>query len=259
MQCKKGDLDLARPGDGRWRVEWTPVDCAVGGSFFQYAFEGSNSFYLKVRVLNARIPTAMMSAEVGGIYQNMTATRDNAFILSVGGPFAFPMNVQLTSVQGDVVDDMLASGMGTVQGSAQFPPTQGLGAVNLTPSAQAGIESGQVGQVQACNVTLEAFSACGGTNLGVGDAQIPGSCCPEGFSCVRQNSYYHQCVQGGAPAPSSGMEPGSGMEAPVTAPASEGAPSSPPPLPQASVLCQLVQDLLHVPNLAKTCKWSVPA
>ena len=238
----------------------------MGAGKFHYAFEGSNDFYLKIRVLNARVPTATMTAEVGGIYQSMTPTPDNSFLLTQGGPFAFPLKVQLTSIQGDVVDDTIPTGpKGSVQGNAQYPSTPGFDQVNTTPSEGADVQSATPGQVTQCNVTLEPFSQCGGANLGIGDMQIPGSCCPDGFSCVRQNRYYFQCLSdnANAPAPGTGMEipttapaPGSGMETPATAPAAQEAPNL-PPLPQSSVLCQLVQDLLNVPNLASTCRWSI--
>ncbi len=264
-ECKKGDLDLNRPGDGRWRGSWTPVECAVGDSKFQYAFEGSNPFYLKVRVLNARVPTHTMTAIIAGKPQNMTPTQDNAFLLTGGGPFSFPLPVQLTSVQGSTVTDTIPRGpTGTAQGSAQYPPT-GLDKVDTTSSTGASVQGETVGSVQTCNVTLEPFSACGGINVGVGDAQIPGSCCPDGFVCVRQQRFYWQCLETALnndtspspPLPLGGEARPSSVIAPAQAPAGQEAPGLQPSssVGKSPVVCQLVQELLDVPSLAATCNW----
>lgn len=252
-ECKTGDLDLDRPGDGRWRISWTPVECAVGLSTFQFAFEGSNSYYLKIKILNARVPTASMAAEVHGVYQSMTPTQDNAFTLSDGGPFQFPLKLQLTSIQGDMVDDTLSAGPpSTVQGTAQYPPTSGLANVNTASATGASVQDATPGQVQTCNVSLEAYSQCGGQSLdGLGDEVIPGSCCPYGFSCVRQNAWYYQCLEINQPT----VAPGSGVEAPMTAPAAQEAPSLPPVPGSPFVVCSLVQELLNVPSLAASCAW----
>ena len=53
-----GALDQASVGDGRWGIAWTPVQCPVGTgrntSHFFYSFQGSNPWYLKLQVANAR-------------------------------------------------------------------------------------------------------------------------------------------------------------------------------------------------------------
>lgn len=258
-ECVMGDLDLARPGDGRWGITWTPLDCAVGDSTFQYAFEGSNDFYLKVRVLNGRLPTRAMAAKVGGAYVPLTATQDNAFLLTSGGPFTFPLEVQLTSVQGSMVDDVIARGpQGSVQGAQQYPPSA-LGRVDTTSQQGAGIQSLTPGAVQTCNVTLEAFSACGGIDVGVGDAVIPGGCCPDGFACVRQNPFYFQCLPEAITSPGPVTPPS--YLAPLTAPAAAQAPAaeaspSTAVRGQHPILCQLVQELLDMPALRQSCGWA---
>ena len=40
-ECRYGDLDLQWSGDGRWRIEWEPVQCPTGGSNFKYGFQGA--------------------------------------------------------------------------------------------------------------------------------------------------------------------------------------------------------------------------
>ncbi len=53
-----GALDQASPGDGRWTILWTPVQCPVGvgraASPFFYSFQGSNPWYLKLQIANTR-------------------------------------------------------------------------------------------------------------------------------------------------------------------------------------------------------------
>ncbi len=56
--CRTGALDQASPGDGRWTILWTPVQCPVGvgraASPFFYSFQGSNPWYLKLQIANTR-------------------------------------------------------------------------------------------------------------------------------------------------------------------------------------------------------------
>lgn len=53
-ECKAGDLDQEIAGDGRWKIEWHPVQCAVGSTPFVYSFQGSNPYYIKMQVSNHR-------------------------------------------------------------------------------------------------------------------------------------------------------------------------------------------------------------
>ena len=49
-ECYSGDLDQELPGDGRWIVEWEPVQCNVGYTPFVYSFQGSNGYFMKFQV-----------------------------------------------------------------------------------------------------------------------------------------------------------------------------------------------------------------
>ena len=49
-----GDVDLAVDGDGRWDIEIRGVQCPVGNTAIQYWFQGSNEWYLKLQIRNAR-------------------------------------------------------------------------------------------------------------------------------------------------------------------------------------------------------------
>ncbi len=53
-ECKTGDLDQEKAGDGRWKIEWHPVQCAVGSTPFVYSFQGSNPYYIKMQISNHR-------------------------------------------------------------------------------------------------------------------------------------------------------------------------------------------------------------
>ena len=49
-ECYTGDLDQELPGDGRWIIEWEPVQCNVGYTPFIYSFQGSNGYFMKFQV-----------------------------------------------------------------------------------------------------------------------------------------------------------------------------------------------------------------
>ena len=53
-ECKTGDLDQELPGDGRWKISWTPVQCAVGNTPFVYSFQASSAYYIKLQISNHR-------------------------------------------------------------------------------------------------------------------------------------------------------------------------------------------------------------
>lgn len=45
---------MAQNGDGRWQINWYPVQCNVTNTPFYYSFQGSNTWYLKMQVANTR-------------------------------------------------------------------------------------------------------------------------------------------------------------------------------------------------------------
>ena len=49
-ECYSGDLDQELAGDGRWIIEWEPVQCNVGYTPFVYSFQGSNGYFMKFQV-----------------------------------------------------------------------------------------------------------------------------------------------------------------------------------------------------------------
>ena len=60
-ECLAGSLDQEINGDGRWTIQWYPVQCAVGTTPLVYSFQGSNAYYIKMQISNHRwaaLPTA---------------------------------------------------------------------------------------------------------------------------------------------------------------------------------------------------------
>ena len=53
-ECLAGSLDQEINGDGRWTIEWYPVQCAVGTTPLVYSFQGSNAYYIKMQISNHR-------------------------------------------------------------------------------------------------------------------------------------------------------------------------------------------------------------
>ena len=125
-ECQTGDLDIATPGDGRWTIQWHAVPCDVGSSSFQYSFQNSNPWFVKLGITNTRVPPASVELSIDGQYASMQRTIDNYFVLSSGTPVAFPASVRVTSIMGDTVEDIIeAVTASPVQGKAQFPARGG--------------------------------------------------------------------------------------------------------------------------------------
>ncbi|KAK9811457.1 hypothetical protein WJX72_004232 [[Myrmecia] bisecta] len=159
-ECAPGSIEQRTPGNGRWKVHWHPVQCAVGMSPFAYAFQASSPFYIKMTVVNTRVPVAAMRVKFSGMtsFAAMTKTSDNYFVLVSTSALEFPATLQLTSVLNDTVIDVLPAGTGVG-----------------TPCGGRGSTCAEVGQCV--------------------DALWNGACCPAGFSCERQNEWYWQCTK----------------------------------------------------------------
>lgn len=79
-ECRRGDVDLSKGGDGRWAVNWKFVPCPNNDASF--VFEGSNNFYKKIQVRGLRYPAAMMF--IAG--RKAERSQDNFFIAHGGFP-----------------------------------------------------------------------------------------------------------------------------------------------------------------------------
>jgi expansin (peptidoglycan-binding protein) len=136
-ECAFGSLDLAVNGDGRWDISWKAVPCPVGNSKVTYVLEGSNAFFLKVRVANTPIPLRALDVFVGGRFVAAQKTQDNAWQVSAG-QMAVPLLVRMTSIANEVLNDTLPSVTTNdvlFQGSVQFGA--GNAATTQAPTTQA--------------------------------------------------------------------------------------------------------------------------
>lgn len=65
-----GDLDVARPGDGRWPLSWRVVDCPVIPGGPRLFLVGSHAWYVKAQVRNVARPVAWV--RIGGVAARRT-------------------------------------------------------------------------------------------------------------------------------------------------------------------------------------------
>lgn len=88
-ECKRGDLDLSKIGDGRWNIKWRFIPCPKND--LQLKFEGSNDYYKKIQVRGLKYPARSMKIDgKAGIRAN-----DNFFVSHEG---KFPQKGLITVV-----------------------------------------------------------------------------------------------------------------------------------------------------------------
>ncbi|XP_059142651.1 expansin-YoaJ-like [Physella acuta] len=105
-ECKEGDVDLALNGDGRWDVTIRAVQCPVGASTIQYTFQGSNPWYLKLQIRNARIPITGVQVRRSDQWVTMNHSADGYWILSDGVPMPDgQFDIRLTAANGQDLYD----------------------------------------------------------------------------------------------------------------------------------------------------------
>jgi len=107
-ECKTGDLDLAKSGDGRWKINWVAVDCPVRGGL-QYIFQGSNAWYWKIQVMNHRIPVkAVQFRGKDNKWYSGKRTADNFWNPPGGFQYpSFPASVRVQGVNDQWVNDVV--------------------------------------------------------------------------------------------------------------------------------------------------------
>ncbi|CAC5426364.1 exlX [Mytilus coruscus] len=115
-ECLAGSVDLAENGDGRWEVEIQAVQCPVGNTKLEYKFQGSNPWYLKLQVRNARIPVTRLSLwqPKSQRWAAMQHTSDGFWLMGPG-PFEkpvhpsvhAPLKMKLTAANGVVIEDQI--------------------------------------------------------------------------------------------------------------------------------------------------------
>eukprot|EP01125_Pyxidicula_operculata_P022273 TRINITY_DN900_c0_g2_i2.p1 TRINITY_DN900_c0_g2~~TRINITY_DN900_c0_g2_i2.p1 ORF type:complete len:960 (-),score=228.16 TRINITY_DN900_c0_g2_i2:22-2625(-) len=140
--CPSGGVDLSASKDGVWDISWKAVDCPVGNTYLQYMWEGSHEYYIKLQVINHRIPISNVEFQVGGNWYTGVRTDDNHWNAPSSGfpyPFTLPLTVRVTGINNEAVIDrvpqiaatgVIVNGMNNVQfssvrasGSPPTPPT----------------------------------------------------------------------------------------------------------------------------------------
>ena len=235
-ECKPGDCDLAINGDGRWLGRYTPVQCAVGETAFQYSFQGSNPYYIKLSITNTRVPIASVQLLTGGSYVTLQRTVDNYFQLFSGLPVAFPAQVRVTSIFGDVVQDTINTQSVTgppVTGKAQFPlnpaystvgtPVSGTPnttstapaptTIQVPPTTTQSTPTSTSAPTSSSSGVLKAYDQCGGSGGTCSshicvDGTWSDTTCPADYSCKRISQYYFQCQPGTNTATVEGLPQG---------------------------------------------------
>eukprot|EP00878_Enallax_costatus_P008465 GHUV01008849.1.p1 GENE.GHUV01008849.1~~GHUV01008849.1.p1 ORF type:complete len:458 (+),score=60.20 GHUV01008849.1:208-1581(+) len=122
-ECRFGDLDQQMGGDGRWKVEWYPMQCPVGSTTFKFGFQGGNPWYKKMMVANARVPLSNVRLWQDGAWVQLIKTIDNYWEYHGDTNRAWNpcAKIEVTSILGDKVTDTVCCSSGTCEGKAQFP------------------------------------------------------------------------------------------------------------------------------------------
>ncbi|KAL4227579.1 hypothetical protein ACF0H5_013022 [Mactra antiquata] len=110
-ECHAGDVDLAENGDGRWDISIQAIQCPVT-SPIEYTLEGSNNYYIKLKVRNDRMPTTTleMYQPNHGSWAKLTRSRDGFWLFPNDGtpvdkPIHLPFRLRLHAPNGEVIED----------------------------------------------------------------------------------------------------------------------------------------------------------
>lgn len=111
-ECATDDLDLTGEAftlltgmtDGREPVTWELVPCERTGNI-QYDLQGSNPFYVKIRVSEHTTPITSLEIRLSsGTFTAAARTTDGFFQLSPGEMLSLPMTVRVTDSFGSQVE-----------------------------------------------------------------------------------------------------------------------------------------------------------
>ena len=109
LPVSPGDIDFALNGDGRWDIKVQAVQCPVGDTTIQYLFQGSNPWYIKLQIRNARIPIVKVELQKGDQWMTPVQSSDGFWVLK---DFGFewpkgPISVKLTAANCQVLYDQV--------------------------------------------------------------------------------------------------------------------------------------------------------
>eukprot|EP00026_Physarum_polycephalum_P015188 Phypoly_transcript_15813.p1 GENE.Phypoly_transcript_15813~~Phypoly_transcript_15813.p1 ORF type:complete len:283 (+),score=30.89 Phypoly_transcript_15813:98-850(+) len=129
--CESGGLDSNLGLDGAWDMEWTLIECPMPSSKpnIQFAYQGSNPYYIKIQVRNTRVPVSNVFITQGGKEVELVRTTDNFWNAPKdykGFPITTPIPIRIVSILGDSIRDSVPklSSDGVYDGSTQFPSTR---------------------------------------------------------------------------------------------------------------------------------------
>ena len=128
--CATGHLDLSKEAFakiaelkvGRVSITYQGVACGVSGNMSYRFKDGSSKFWTAIQVLNHRVPIEKLEYEKAGAWVAMKRESYNYFVESKGVGVSSDLKVRATGVNGQVVEDTLATvGDGnTVAGAGQL-------------------------------------------------------------------------------------------------------------------------------------------
>lgn len=168
-ECKHGDIDLSKSGDGRWKVRWELIKCPNSGDISFY-FEGSNPFYYKVQPRG--LPSPATKVMIGGIQGRRSD--DNFYIAENGASFQNPVNIQVWTLLGDYYESSVSGYTGTVQGSG--------GTKNSPQSGSPEKSAGQTYLKQENAACTPDYARCAGAPNHPYVQYV--GCCGQNFECV---------------------------------------------------------------------------
>jgi expansin (peptidoglycan-binding protein) len=172
-ECKFGDIDLAKSGDGRWKVSWQVVPCPGAGTI-SYKFEGSNNNYIKIQPRGMATPASKVV--VGGVGARFTD--DNFYVADNGAGFGDPVLVETWTTGGAYYRDNVSGKSGVVSGSGPSggggTAAGGGGGLNLVAAVAAGGGGG--------STCTEHYGRCAGQE-GMPLVEFVGCC--DGWECVQ--------------------------------------------------------------------------
>ncbi len=129
-ECAKGHLDfspqafdqIAERALGRVDVSWRFVPCDVSGPVSYKYKDGSNEWWTAVQVRNHRLPITRLEWSPDGSEWNPTRREDYNYFLAESGFGASPVQVRVTALDGQVLEDELPAVQEEleVSGEAQF-------------------------------------------------------------------------------------------------------------------------------------------
>jgi expansin len=113
LSCPAGNLDLgadafaqiADLGDGIAAISYRSTECPVAGPIHVYFSAQSDPDYAQVQIRNHRYGIASVEAYSGAAWVDLPRSLDNYFEFDRGIPVPDPIDLRITDIHGDVLDE----------------------------------------------------------------------------------------------------------------------------------------------------------